>query len=181
MVTPGNNTGQDLPRQVLQMLTRLNARLVLAESCTCGLAAALLGQVPGISNFFCGSAVTYRDDTKRNWLSISSASIATETSVSGPVTQAMARAVLERTPEAHLAAAITGHLGPYASADCDGKIWIATAEREYGKVTVHAAESHQLLHAARAPRQAEAARRLFEAILAAPWRHGDADASEKGS
>jgi len=48
-------------------------KIVLAESCTAGLAAALLGECPGISAWFCGSAVTYREATKIQWLDVPTA------------------------------------------------------------------------------------------------------------
>ena len=49
-------------------------KVVFAESCTCGMAAALLGEVPGISNYFCGSQVVYRDLSKIDWLGVDAVS-----------------------------------------------------------------------------------------------------------
>ena len=46
-------------------------RLVLAESCTAGVVSMAISDVPGISEWFCGSAVTYRDETKAAWLDVS--------------------------------------------------------------------------------------------------------------
>ena len=43
---------------VYQALQQRNLKLVLAESCTSGFAAAMLAGVPGVSGYFCGSAVT---------------------------------------------------------------------------------------------------------------------------
>jgi PncC family amidohydrolase len=107
-------------------------RLVLAESCTAGLVAAELGQIPGISEFLCGSMVVYRTPTKTAWLGISS-EILNDPAV-GPVsvevTIALARAVLEKTPEATVAAAITGHLGPSAPAGMDGQLYCAMVRRD---------------------------------------------------
>jgi PncC family amidohydrolase len=107
-----------------------HVRIVLAESCTAGLVSAALGAIPGISAYLCGSAVTYREPTKTAWLGVSAAEIAQSTAVSEPVTRQMALGVLERTPEADFSAAITGHLGPDASADADGTIYIAIAQRK---------------------------------------------------
>ena len=60
---------ESLGRGQLSGRRRANA-LVLAESCTGGLAAAALATIPGISRWFCGSAVTYRDQTKIDWLAV---------------------------------------------------------------------------------------------------------------
>ena len=54
-----------------QALFRSGAQLVLAESCTGGMAAAALTQNPGISKNFCGSAVVYQSETKTAWLKTS--------------------------------------------------------------------------------------------------------------
>ncbi len=112
-------------------LVSLNCRIVFAESCTAGLVSATLAQNPGISGFHCGSAVTYRNDTKHLWLHVSNALL--EPPGPGAVSEAVARAmvqgVLMRTPEADCAAAITGHLGPDAEPAMDGLIWIGLARR----------------------------------------------------
>lgn len=107
-------------------------RLVLAESCTAGLVAAELGQIPGISEFLCGSMVVYRTPTKTAWLGISSELLNDPGigPVSAEVTIALARAILEKTPEATIAAAITGHLGPGAPAGMDGQVYCAMVRRD---------------------------------------------------
>jgi PncC family amidohydrolase len=112
---------------VTQRLRERQLRLVLAESCTAGLVAATLARTPGISEWLCGSAVVYRPDTKHRWLDVPVELFEPPGPgvVSEAVALAMARGVLQRTPEAHLAAAITGHLGPSAPAEQDGLVWMA--------------------------------------------------------
>ncbi len=122
---------------LLSVRDRLRAggdRLVLAESCTAGLVAAELGQIPGISEFLCGSMVVYRTPTKTAWLGISSELLNDPGMgpVSAEVTIALAQAVLEKTPEATIAAAITGHLGPGAPAGLDGQVYCAIVRRDAG-------------------------------------------------
>ncbi len=141
-------------------------RLVMAESCTAGMIAAELGQIPGISEFFCGSMVVYRNDSKSLWLGIHPCELADPEvgPVSAEVTQQLARAVLERTPEATVAGAITGHLGPNAPQGLDGMVFGAVAfagapERtccERFSLTSPAPENADALPARRR-RQAEAA------------------------
>ncbi len=117
--------------QVRDRLRSRSDRLVLAESCTAGLVAAELGQIPGISEFLCGSMVVYRTPTKTAWLGISTVLLENPEigPVSAQVTTALAEAVLARTPEATVAAAITGHLGPGSPAALDGKVFCAIARR----------------------------------------------------
>ena len=106
-------------------------RLVLAESCTAGLVAAELGKIPGISEFFCGSMVVYRTPTKQAWLGISSDLLENSSigPVSAQVTLALATAILDKTPEATVAAAITGHLGPFAPPTMDGQVYCVVVRR----------------------------------------------------
>lgn len=143
-------------------------KIVFAESCTAGLASATLAQIPGISAHHCGSAVVYRLDTKHQWLGVSEALLENPGPVSQEVAEAMATGVLRITPEAYLAASITGHLGPNAPEDQDGLVWMAVAHRASNKVT---AKSLILANAGREVRQIEAARTLLEyaaAVMASP-------------
>ena len=111
-----------------------NQKIVLAESCTAGMAAAVLGGYPGVSAWFCGSAVTYRTATKAQWLGVDQELIDKFSAESADATQAMALAALAKTPEADFAAAITGHLGPQAPVANDGIVFMAIVFRESGEV-----------------------------------------------
>tara|TARA_R110002095_G_scaffold198077_2_gene177461 strand:- start:4400 stop:4960 length:561 start_codon:yes stop_codon:yes gene_type:complete len=114
---------------VKTVLVSQNKKLVITESCTGGLVATLLTSLPGISDYFCGSAVVYRWDTKMKWLGVQPETLAKYTDVSRETAREMALGVLNQTPEASLAASITGHLGPNAPAQQDGLICIAVAQR----------------------------------------------------
>lgn len=118
-------------RELALILERRNLRLVLAESCTAGLAAAQLARVPGISRYLCGSAVVYQEATKTAWLGVPAEYFQPGGPgvVSGETAAAMADGVLERTPPADLAVAITGHLGPGTPVDLDGLTFHGWATR----------------------------------------------------
>ncbi len=118
-----------LVQEVATLLERTKRRIVFAESCTGGLVSASLARVPGISGFLCGSAVVYRLDTKAKWLGVPAALLDDPGPVSEVVAREMALGVLAHTPEADLAASITGHLGPNAPDDQDGLVFIAIARR----------------------------------------------------
>lgn len=153
-------------REVGALLAAMQRRVVFAESCTAGLASALLAGLPGISQFLCGSAVTYREATKTEWLAVPAQTLARHSAVSPEVTRQMALNVLARTSEADLAAAVTGHLGPGAPPEQDGCILIAVARREMlGKpADLVAVAEHRLASTCRVDRQREAAVRVLEAV-----------------
>ncbi len=139
-------------------------RVVFAESCTGGMAAALMTQVPGISRYFCGSAVTYREPTKISWLKIPSETLEKFTAESQPTTDAMAVAVLSKTPEATIACAITGHLGPDAPIEFDGLVFVTVARKRVSRFETVDAVDHRLASATREDRQREAAEWMLERL-----------------
>jgi nicotinamide-nucleotide amidase len=151
----------ELAIHLADLLAKYHRRLVLAESCTGGLVAATLAGVPGISNHFCGSAVTYRDATKVSWLSVDAPTIASQTSVCQDVAQMMAVGVLAKTNEADLAASVTGHLGPNAPLGMDGLIYVGIADRT--KLVLFSAK---LQTAGRHNRQREATVFVFQKTIA---------------
>jgi len=63
------------------------------------------------------------------WLGVQAETLEKYTDVSVETAREMALGVLNQTPEASLAASITGHLGPNAPAHQDGLICIAVARR----------------------------------------------------
>ena len=164
-----NLTCQSTARQSAQTLAqclrqRETDRVVFAESCTCGLVAALMGEIPGISNWLCGSAVTYRESVKQRWLDVAADTLASHSAESIETTCEMAIGVLEKTSEANLSAAITGHLGPDAPLELDGKIFVAIAARKSEQSEIIVAESCQLESSMRVDRQFEATGRVLELL-----------------
>jgi len=153
--------------EVRDFLKERQLRLVLAESCTSGLGAVALSQIAGISQFFCGSAVTYRNATKSSWLEVSAADLAS--SEIGPVSETVARqmvsGVLHATPEADIAAAITGHLGPNAPVELDGLAYIGVGNRERIEVQAIRLMSGDDSVDLRRRRQVEAAQRLLQSVI----------------
>ena len=152
--------------ELAEVLTRLgDQKIVFAESCTCGMAAAMLGEIPGISNYFCGSQVVYRDNSKIDWLDVDADYLASVTSTSAEASQKLAIGVLAATPEATWSAAITGHLGPGMPENGkDGVVYLCiavrvTVEEESTETEcfVRASEEFTLANSGRKSRQIEAA------------------------
>lgn len=142
-------------------------RVVFAESCTAGMVSAALGGIPGISRFLCGSLVTYRGASKSGWLGIPQSLLLRYSAESPEVSEALAVAALRLTPEADLAVAVTGHLGPLAPEEVDGRIHAAVAGRSGdGAAIPLQGRSFQLTSLSRADRQIESAGRVLECLLA---------------
>lgn len=118
--------------ELRDLLAMHRAPLVLAESCTAGQIAATLGCLPGISAWFCGSFVVYRNDSKTRWLGIPAAMLEPPGPgpVSAEVTRFLAETCLNETPEARFSLAITGDLGPGAPSATDGVCFLALCDRK---------------------------------------------------
>lgn len=86
-------------------------RIATAESCTGGLVAALLTEVPGSSAVVERGFVTYSNEAKTDLLAVPATLIASQGAVSEPVARAMAEGALGRS-RATVAVAITGIAGP---------------------------------------------------------------------
>ena len=81
------------------------------ESCTGGLIAAILTEVPGSSDVVERGFVTYSNQAKTDLLGVPKALIDDHGAVSEPVARAMAEGVLGASPVA-IAIAVTGIAGP---------------------------------------------------------------------
>jgi nicotinamide-nucleotide amidase len=123
-------------QSIYKKLLKNDVKLVLAESCTSGMVAAELGQIPGISSCFCGSMVVYQTESKIAWLGLDDRKL-NDPSV-GPVSAWASRNLVEHllmsTPQATLAGAITGHFGPGAPSELDGMIYMAALYRNSSTV-----------------------------------------------
>ena len=86
-------------------------RLGLAESCSGGLLAARITNVPGASAYMAGSVVAYSNEAKAELLGVDPALIEAKGAVSPEVAEAMAIGALERFG-ADVAVSITGIAGP---------------------------------------------------------------------
>ncbi len=107
---------QTLPGVTLAALRARGARLSLAESCTGGLIAALLTDVPGSSDVLWGGAVTYAEAAKTLWAGVPESTLSRFGAVSGECAEAMARGLRERTGT-EWAVSVTGVAGPGGGTD----------------------------------------------------------------
>jgi nicotinamide-nucleotide amidase len=89
----------------------IGRRISVAESCTGGLVAAALTEIPGSSEIFESGFVTYSNDAKLDMLKVSADVLETFGAVSIATAWAMAQGALELSG-ADVAVAITGVAGP---------------------------------------------------------------------
>jgi nicotinamide-nucleotide amidase len=92
-------------------LRETGATIAAAESATGGLIGSLLTDVPGSSDYFDRSVVTYSYDAKRDVLAVPREDLDEHGAVSEPVARAMARGVRD-TADTTWGVATTGIAGP---------------------------------------------------------------------
>ena len=94
-----------------RLLTQQNKTIATAESCTGGKIAQVLTSVAGASNYFCGSVVAYKTQTKIDVLGIPSTIFTENDVVSAEVAKQMALSV-KKIMKTDYAIATTGNAGP---------------------------------------------------------------------
>jgi nicotinamide-nucleotide amidase len=122
-----------LAKAVLRRACDRRLKLATAESCTGGLLASLLTDVPGLSHAFERGFVTYTPEAKREMLGVPGEVLEAHGAVSKACAVAMAEGALAHA-HADLAVSITGYAegGPEQPA---GLVHFACAAR--GKPTTH--------------------------------------------
>lgn len=123
-------------RTVLDCARAAGLKVTTAESCTGGLIAASLTEIPGSSDVYERGFVSYSNEAKTELLGIPAGLIADQGAVSEPVARAMAEGALARS-HAEIAVAVTGIAGPGGGGieKPVGLVFIATA-RHGGPVVV---------------------------------------------
>ncbi len=120
----------DAPLEALAvaLLTEKNQTVAVAESCTGGLLASRLTEVPGCSQVFGTGIVSYSWDCKKQLLGVSADTLDTYGAVSAETAREMADGVRRRAG-AGIGIAITGEAGPQAAEDKPvGTVFIALAD-----------------------------------------------------
>ena len=97
--------------QLVKTLLSSGQTLGLAESCTGGLLSSILTEVPGVSEFFKGSVISYAGSVKVNILGVPRPLIQALGEVSEPVARSMAKGA-RQVLESDWALSVTGIAGP---------------------------------------------------------------------
>jgi len=129
-----SDTGESLEQAVGYLLRARKATLAVAESCTGGLVADLITDVPGSSDYFVLSAVTYANQAKINILGVDARILDSHGAVSEETAKEMARGV-RRISGATYGLATSGIAGPRG----------ATADKPVGTVCIGLATSETVI------------------------------------
>jgi nicotinamide-nucleotide amidase len=119
-----------LEKTVVRLLKEHEMTIASAESCTGGLIANRITDVPGASEVFTHGFVTYANEAKSGVLGVSEQDIETHGAVSEVVARAMADGALQKSG-ASISVSVTGIAGPGGGSDEKpmGTAWIAVAMR----------------------------------------------------
>lgn len=121
----------DIETRAARVLDRAHERrctIATAESCTGGLVAALLTDMPGRGHVFERGFVVYSVDAKCDLLGIARHTVESCGAVSREVAVEMARGALRRS-RADIALSITGFAGPGSDGEEEGLVHLACATR----------------------------------------------------
>lgn len=112
-------------------------RITTAESCTGGLIAALLTEIPGAAEALDCGFITYCNDAKQQFLGVPRAMLEQHGAVSEQVARAMAEGAVAQKQNVNLGVAVTGVAGPGGGSEKKpvGTVHLAVAMT--GKATVH--------------------------------------------
>lgn len=123
-----SNEGKSLATAVVELLSTHNLTVATAESCTGGMIAAAITDVPGASRVFGTGVVSYSNQCKATLLSVSLDTLSAIGAVSAETAGQMARGV-RQTGSATLGVAVTGEAGPVPAENLPvGTVFIALAD-----------------------------------------------------
>ena len=100
-----------LLQELLRLLRSRTLKIGFAESCTGGLLSATLTALPGVSDVYMGSIVSYSYEAKMDLLGVSASTLKDEGAVSESIARQMAQGARKQL-KVDVAVAITGIAGP---------------------------------------------------------------------
>lgn len=124
---------EDIPMNevVGRMLKAKGRTVTTAESCTGGYIAHLITSIPGSSNYFKGSVVSYDNSIKENILHVKKETLQKFGAVSEETVIEMAQGVL-KLMQTDYAIAVSGIMGPDGGSEDKpvGTVWVAVGNNE---------------------------------------------------
>jgi nicotinamide-nucleotide amidase len=103
-------------KRLLERCKRKNLTIATVESCTAGLVAGTLTEVPGTSSILDRGFVTYSNQAKQDMVGVSAATLKAHGAVSRQTAEEMVRGALAHAA-VDLAVSITGIAGPDGGSD----------------------------------------------------------------
>lgn len=137
-MAPTDDELLDLSARVGAACRAAGLTIATAESCTGGLVAHLLTEIPGSSAYVAGGFVTYANAAKIGLVDVPEAVLAAHGAVSAQVAVAMAEGARRRLG-VDIAVAVTGVAGPDGGTDAKpvGLTYVAIADRDGDAVQRH--------------------------------------------
>src|SRR6187431_972426 len=116
--------------RLLQICRRKKLTIATAESCTGGLVAGMLTEIPGVSSMLDRGFITYSNRAKQEMLGVPAATLEAHGAVSRETAEAMAKGALADAP-VDLAVSVTCVAGPDGGSDEKpvGRVHFAAASR----------------------------------------------------
>lgn len=132
-----DQTVVDAAKTLLEICSRKKLTLATAESCTGGMVAAAISEIPGSSAVFDRGFVTYSNESKQQMLGVTPATIDVYGAVSTECAEEMAKGALAHA-SVDLAISITGIAGPTGALRGKpiGLVYFCAASRS-GRVIAH--------------------------------------------
>lgn len=127
---------EETARSIVADFAEKKLLIATAESCTAGLIAGVITEIPGSSNVFDRGFVTYSNEAKREMIGVANATLKAHGAVSRPTALEMAQGAIGNSG-ANISIAVTGIAGPGGG----------TEEKPVGLVHLAAARTgHETLH-----------------------------------
>lgn len=119
------NRDETLEETIGHILKARNKTLATAESCTGGFIAHLITTIPGSSQYFKGSVVSYANEVKEDILGVDAATLQSQGAVSEETVTQMVRGALRRL-NTDFAMATSGIMGPDGGSEEKpvGTVWV---------------------------------------------------------
>ena len=123
-------SGETMEEVVGKLLAERGETVAVAESCTGGLVAMRLTEVPGSSRYFLEGAVTYSNEAKTKTLGVPDETLKLHGAVSLETAEAMA-AGMRRRADSDYAVSVTGIAGPDGGSEEKpvGTVFVGYADR----------------------------------------------------
>ncbi len=154
-----------LAEEVVTLCNQKNIMLTAAESCTGGLVAGAITEIPGASKCLMVSLITYSDYMKTKVLGVNPAIMEEKGAVSEEAAREMAAGAL-KAATSDIAVAITGIAGPDGGSPEKpvGTVHFSTARRVKSAIETHH-ERHYIKKSGRSEIRLEAVRIALQMLL----------------
>jgi nicotinamide-nucleotide amidase len=129
-------TGESMEQVIAGLLINRGKTVSTAESCTGGLIARRLTELPGSSQFFMEGAITYSNDAKKRTLGVSGETLEKYGAVSEEAAREMAAGMRNRAGTDY-AISVTGIAGPDGGSTEKpvGTVWFGLADKDRVEAT----------------------------------------------